>query len=42
VITGAAGTAFFEDTFCYQKGTDPRKRRLIMEIEYGTQRFGKG
>ena len=38
-ITGRAGTAFLEDTFCYHKGTSPRKRRFIMEIEFGTQRF---
>jgi hypothetical protein len=39
VITGRAGTAFLEDTFCYHKGMSPQKRRLIMELEFGTQRF---
>jgi hypothetical protein len=39
VITGKAGTAFFEDTFCYHKGTSPQKRRFILEIEYGITKF---
>ncbi len=39
VMTGKPGTGFFEDTFCYHKGTNPRKRRLILEIQYGLTRF---
>jgi hypothetical protein len=35
VMTGRAGEGFFEDTFCYHKGTNPRKRRLILQIQYG-------
>jgi hypothetical protein len=39
VMTGEKGTGFFEDTFCYHKGTNPRKRRLILQIEYGLTKF---
>lgn len=39
VMTGEKGTGFFEDTFCYHKGTNPRKRRLILQIEYGLNKF---
>jgi hypothetical protein len=41
VITGERGTGFFEDTFCYHKGTNPRKRRLILQIEYGLNEFDR-
>ena len=34
VITGAAGQGFFEDTFCYHKGSKPQKRRLMLELEF--------
>jgi hypothetical protein len=34
VMTGRAGEGFFEDTFCYHKGTNPRKRRLILQLQY--------
>lgn len=34
-MTGDAGTGFFEDTSCYHKGTNPKKPRLILEVEYG-------
>jgi len=33
-ITGRRGDGFFEDTFCYHKGSIPRKRRLILEFEW--------
>ena len=39
IVTGKAGTAFFEDTFCYHKGTLPQKPRFIMELEFGTRIF---
>jgi hypothetical protein len=35
VMTGQRGEGFFEDTFCYHKGTNPRKRRLTLQLEYG-------
>jgi hypothetical protein len=41
VITGERGTGFFEDTLCYHKGTNPGKRRLILQIEYGLNRFDR-
>jgi hypothetical protein len=34
VITGKAGSAFFEDTFSYHKGTTPQKPRLMLQVEY--------
>jgi len=34
VMTGKAGSGFFEDTFAYHKGTLPEKPRLILQIEY--------
>lgn len=34
IMTGDAGYGFFEDTFCYHKGTKPRNRRLILEFQY--------
>jgi hypothetical protein len=33
-MTGRRGDGFFEDTFCYHKGSAPRKRRLILEFEW--------
>ncbi|WP_299900421.1 hypothetical protein [uncultured Aquimarina sp.] len=36
VMTGKSGEGFFEDTFCYHKGTSPLKPRLILQIEYST------
>lgn len=39
VITGPSGTGFFEDTFCYHKGTHPDKRRLILQFEYAVNDF---
>jgi hypothetical protein len=39
VMTGRSGTGFFEDTFCYHKGANPKKRRLLMEFEYSLRRF---
>jgi len=33
-IIGAKGSAFFEDTFCYHKGTIPEKPRFILQFEY--------
>ena len=40
VMTGRAGEGFFEDTFCYHKGTNPRKRRLILQLQYSLSRLG--
>jgi hypothetical protein len=40
VITGKAGEGFFEDTFCYHKGTHPDKRRLLLQFEYAINDFG--
>ena len=37
-MTGRRGTGFFEDTFCYHKGARPKKRRLVLQIEYVIQR----
>lgn len=34
VMTAKAGEGFFEDTFCYHKGTAPIRPRLILQIEY--------
>jgi hypothetical protein len=34
VMTGSRGHGFFEDTFCYHKGAKPRKRRLILQLQY--------
>ena len=34
VISGGTGEGFFEDTFCYHKGSKPRKRRLVLEFQY--------
>ena len=39
-ITGKAGDGFFEDTFCYHKGTHPSKRRLLLQFEYAINDFG--
>jgi hypothetical protein len=38
VMTGKAGTGFFEDTFCYHKGSKPKQRRLILEFQYAISR----
>jgi len=40
IITGKAGTGFFEDTFCYHKGMHPNKRRLLLQFEYAVNDFG--
>ncbi|PCJ23213.1 MAG: hypothetical protein COA97_12100 [Flavobacteriales bacterium] len=40
VITGKAGSGFFEDTFCYHKGTHPNKRRLLLQFEFAINDFG--
>jgi hypothetical protein len=40
VITGPAGTGFFEDTFAYHKGSNPRRRRLVLQIEYAMSDWG--
>ena len=40
VITGKAGEGFFEDTFCYHKGTHPNKRRLLLQFEFAINDFG--
>jgi hypothetical protein len=40
VIKGKAGEGFFEDTFCYHKGTHPNKRRLLLQFEYAINDFG--
>ena len=34
IMTAPKGAGFFEDTFAYHKGTNPKKPRLIMQIEY--------
>jgi len=34
-IVGEAGSAFFEDTFAYHKGTTPINPRLVFQVEYG-------
>lgn len=34
IMTGAKGSAFFEDTFCYHKGTIPERPRFILQLEY--------
>lgn len=39
VITGKAGEGFFEDTFCYHKGTNPHKRRLMIQFQYAINDF---
>lgn len=39
IIEGSAGTGFFEDTFCYHKGTHPNKRRLLLQFEYAINNF---
>ena len=39
-ITGPAGSGFFEDPFCFHKGTAPlRNDRLILELQYATTRY---
>jgi hypothetical protein len=36
LVTGAAGSGFAEDPFCFHTGTSPTSRdRLMLEIEYG-------
>jgi hypothetical protein len=40
VIEGKAGEGFFEDTFCYHKGTQPNKRRLLLQFEFAINDFG--
>ena len=40
VIEGKAGEGFFEDTFCYHKGTHPNKRRLLLQFEFAINDFG--
>jgi hypothetical protein len=35
VITGKAGSGFFEDTFAYHKGMNPSRRRLLFQVQYG-------
>jgi hypothetical protein len=39
VMTGVRGTGFFEDTLCYHKGENPKKRRLMLEFEYSFHRY---
>ena len=39
IIKGEAGVGFFEDTFCYHKGTHPHKRRLLLQFEYAVNNF---
>lgn len=34
VMTYPIGHGFFEDTFCYHKGSKPRQRRLLLEFQY--------
>lgn len=42
VMMGPAGTAFFEDTFTYHKGTNPQKPRLLFQVEYGISKTKLG
>ena len=42
IMTGKAGTSFFEDTLCYHKGTNPSKPRLLFQIEYSLTKYHLG
>jgi hypothetical protein len=33
-MTGKAGEGFFEDTLCYHRGVNPKKPRLILQIQF--------
>lgn len=37
-ITGEAGSAFFEDTFAYHKGSTPINPRLVFQVEFGVMK----
>lgn len=37
-MLGPQGTAFFEDTFLYHRGTNPLRKRCILQYEFGVSR----
>lgn len=38
-ILGPAGSGFFEDTYCYHRGSDPQRPRLMLQLEFGLNKI---